>query len=91
MKWPNILTIVRHGESAYNLLKKEKLKDRDYNELLEVFAKDYGKAEDDGWPSKNLITLARKVWRKTRLEVSDYQTPLTEEGFEQAEYGGKGR
>ena len=88
MKWPNNLTIIRHGESAYNLLKKEKVKDLDYKKFLEVFAKDYKQAEDDSWPSKNLITLARKVWRKTRLGVNDYQTPLTKEGFEQAQKTG---
>lgn len=84
MKWPNTLTIIRHGESAYNLLKKNKRENPDYEKFLELFAEDYEKAEDEKWPSKKLVVLARKVWQKTRLGFDDYHTPLTEEGFEQA-------
>ncbi len=85
MKWPNTLTIVRHGESAYNLLKKNKRENPDYEKFLELFVKDYEKAKDEKWPSGRLVVLAKKVWQKTRLEFDDYHTPMTEDGFKQAE------
>jgi len=40
MKWPTELLLIRHAESAYNNLKKEKLADKDYLRFKKAFAKD---------------------------------------------------
>ena len=84
MKWPNTLTIIRHGESAYNLFKSRKKDDEEYQKFSALFQKEYEKAEDDKWPSKKLILAAKKMWKKYRLEFRDYNTPLSEVGVSQA-------
>lgn len=84
MKWPNTLTIIRHGESAYNIAKVRKHEDKEYQKFSVLFQKEYEKAVDDKWPSKKLILLAKKVWKKYKIEYRDYNTPLTEAGFKQA-------
>lgn len=89
MKWPNSLTFIRHGESAYNQLKKQKQDDPEYAHFKDVFERDFAIAEDERWPSDELKTLAREVWQKTRLTMSDYNTPLTGVGAEQAIQTGK--
>ncbi len=84
MKWPNSLTFIRHGESAYNELKLRKLENPEYAHFKELFDRDFAVAEDERWPSEELKTLARSIWQKTKLTVSDYGTPLTQVGYEQA-------
>lgn len=84
MKWPLNLTFIRHGESAYNVLKPLKLADPEYQEFVVLFDKEYAEAHDAGWASDELKDLAYRVWQKNRLLVSDYDTPLTEAGKEQA-------
>ncbi len=89
MKWPNSLTFIRHGESHYNFLKLQKSNDADYLKFREIFDRDFAIAEDENWPSEELKTLARKIWQKTKLAVSDYDTPLTKNGFDQARKTGQ--
>lgn len=90
MKWPNTLTILRHGESAYNLLKIKKRENKEYDKFIVLFSKEYEKAKSIDWPSKKLKELAKKVWKNNELVYSDYKTPLTEEGFNQAKKTGLG-
>lgn len=80
MKWPNSLTVIRHGESAYNILRAKKAKDSLYQELKIAFEKDYR--------SSQTIELARQVQERFSLGVSDYNTPLTDEGIRQAKETG---
>ena len=84
MKWPNTLTIISHGASEYNLLKVKKKANEDYLKFETLFTKEYEAAEDIDWPSKKLTILAKKIWKENKFLYSDYKTPLTKEGFNQA-------
>jgi broad specificity phosphatase PhoE len=75
-KWPTQLMLIRHGESAYNQLKKEKETDRDYQWFVAEYARDFRSDHARG--------LAQAIRTKHALAVSDYDTPLTELGFRQA-------
>jgi broad specificity phosphatase PhoE len=88
MKWPNSLTFIRHGESAYNYLKIKKQENPDYKKFCEIYDRDFNKAEDENWPSEELKELAKKIWQTIKLGVSDYNTPLTEKGINQAKETG---
>ncbi len=89
MKWPNALTFIRHGQSSYNLLKKKKEEGASYHVFKERFEKEFKNATHEDWASEELKYLARQVWQDTKLGVSDYNTPLTEEGVRQAEETGR--
>lgn len=76
MKWPASLTLIRHGQSAYNVLRAQKLQDPLYNE----FQARYKLGIIDGETKK----LAQRIKEKYALGVGDYETPLTPEGEMQA-------
>lgn len=82
MKWPAHLIIIRHGESAYNALRKQKQNDELYQLFLSAFEKDYRSAE--------AVALASQVRGRFALECSDYQTPLSDFGKSQASKTGRG-
>ncbi len=81
-KWPKSITLIRHGESAYNILRHKKENDALYRAFKKAFEKDH--------TSKETRTLAEKVRIKFALNVSDYDTPLTDEGLRQSIETGKG-
>lgn len=89
MKWPASLIFVRHGESAYNVLKKRRDEDVEHAAFRALFERDLAKAEDETWPSQELKDAARRIWFQARLSVSDYNTPLTDEGLKQAAITGR--
>lgn len=89
MKWPNSLTFIRHGESTYNYLRVKKQENSDYKIFCELFDKEFSLAQDEDWLSEELKTLAKNIWQDTKLSVSDYNTPLTDEGFNQARKTGE--
>lgn len=89
MKWPTSLTFIRHGESAYNYLKISKRQNPEYEKFCDLFDKEFKDAQDGNWPSEELKSLARKIWQGMRLDVSDYNTPLTENGISQAQATGR--
>lgn len=76
MKWPNTLTLVRHGQSTYNVLRAQKEADPLYQQFKSAFKKNHR--------SEATIRLAEQVQAKFSLGVSDYDTLLTEEGRRQA-------
>jgi broad specificity phosphatase PhoE len=82
MKWPKSITLVRHGQSAYNELKAEKQKSRIYADFVFEFERrpSSGHAE----------MLAATVRDRFALNVSDYETPLTDFGHSQALQTGEG-
>lgn len=82
MKWPASITMVRHGRSAYNALRAVKMKDELYLRFLRAYEEDY--------TSPTCRELALQVWKKFGLGTSDYDTPLDEEGIEQAFKTGMG-
>ncbi|HAU07849.1 MAG: hypothetical protein UW46_C0001G0005 [Candidatus Yanofskybacteria bacterium GW2011_GWF1_44_227] len=84
MKWPQSLTFIRHGESAYNILKKNKNEDSLYLEFKAVFDEEYDNFDIAKWPSEKLASLARSIFNKFKVNVSDYATPLTKDGVRQA-------
>lgn len=92
MKWPATVAFVRHGESAYNVLKKIK---KDGASAFTAFEKhfrpEYEAARDEMWVSEELRALAvaaRKELTDT-FSKGDYMTPMTEEGIRQAEETGR--
>ncbi len=76
MKWPESLTLVRHGESAFNRLKKEMRKDQ----LWQEFVRQY----DTCFDCEETIRMARELKEKFPAVGGDHKTPLTPEGGEQA-------
>ncbi len=97
MKWPNQLSMLRHGESAYNILSKKRKDDPDYQEFISMYNSEWEKLRKNpmlalpgrGFPSEELFDLASKVIKKIRLDVTDFDTPLTKEGERQAFETGK--
>lgn len=81
MKWPAELVVVRHGQSAYNDLKERKKIDPLYKEFLRSY--------ETAWDSPETRELALKVKQRFALNVSDYDTPITELGTRQAEETGR--
>ena len=79
-KWPKRLMLIRHGESAFNRLKKDKAKNALYQEFEAAYKQNPA--------SEKTQRLARKVWKALPLDVSDAQTPLTAEGRRQAKETG---
>lgn len=80
MKWPEHLTIIRHGQSAYNALRQQKQVDNLYQDFLASFAKDpHG---------TKTVELALRVKDRFALKYSDYSTPLSEMGVAQAKATG---
>ncbi len=76
MKWPTSITLIRHGQSAYNVLRTKKQQDSLYRQFqakykLGIF--DY-----------ETRRFAQQIKEKYALGVGDYETPLTPEGKVQA-------
>jgi broad specificity phosphatase PhoE len=76
MKWPSDLITIRHGQSAYNALRSQKQNDEEYQAFVQSFEKDPR--------SKKTRRLARSIKARFALGFSDYATPLSEEGQNQA-------
>jgi broad specificity phosphatase PhoE len=68
--------LIRHGQSAYNVLRAKKQNDPLYIEFKARY-----KAGDS---SPSMLELARKVKEKYALGIGDHRTPLTLEGEQQA-------
>lgn len=79
-KWPAQLTLIRHGESAYNILKKKKEDDPLYQKFKSYYR--------DRFHYPQTRQLAHAVREKYAMGVSDYDTPLTDEGHEQSRITG---
>jgi probable phosphoglycerate mutase len=79
VKWPNSLTVIRHGQSAYNILKEAKVTDPEYAE----FKKAYNRVERDPERARELALKLVEGGRFS-LGVGDHSTSLTEEGRLQA-------
>ena len=79
MKWPETLTIVRHGESQYNQLRQTKEADPTY----QLFKKAYNRRRQD---PETVRELAESLVKDGSLLVGrgDYETELTEIGRHQA-------
>jgi broad specificity phosphatase PhoE len=82
MKWPTEVTLIRHGQSTYNALRKTKARDADWIAFKAAYENDFGSLETR--------RLAEIVMEKFALGVSDYETPLTDKGIQQAQLTGKG-
>lgn len=76
MKWPEYLVLIRHGVSKYNLLKGRKEADSLYQAFVLEWEKDPA--------SPRTVELAKEVWQKFSLGVSDADTPLADVEGKQA-------
>lgn len=76
MKWPASITMVRHGESVYNALRKKKEGDPLYLTFKREYQRDH--------TSEACKKLAQEVWDKYQLLMSDYETPLSDVGRAQS-------
>jgi len=92
MKLPEVTSIIRHGESAYNILKGKKAADPEYREFRKLFEEDIAsfrklspadQVEAD-FASPRTKALARLMSVKYALDTSDYETDLSPAGEEQA-------
>lgn len=84
MKWPNTVTVLRHGESGYNKLKLEKEKDPLYRDFKEAY---------DAVPRDTKLVRAMAETLLLRpdfvLHNGDHDTPLVENGWNQARITGQ--
>lgn len=76
MKWPIELTLIRHGQSAYNVLKARKANDEAYQRFVQLYRTHPNAAETK--------ELAHELQERFALGVGDYETLLTQEGERQA-------
>ncbi len=81
MKWPTSLMLIRHGQSAYNILREKKQQDPLYQRFQNLYR--------SGDTSRDALELAGMIKRKYALGIGDYETPLTAEGAVQAVTTGK--
>ena len=81
MKWPSELTLIRHGQSAYNALRDEKEKDQDYLRFKNLYGRD---AANNFNFTPETIALAAELHKRYRPAVGDEKTPLTELGHKQS-------
>jgi broad specificity phosphatase PhoE len=82
MKWPTELLLVRHAESAYNILKDAKDADPDYRRFVQLFETDRSNPETK--------SLAAVLHKRHALGCSDRDTPITPRGEQQAMLTGRG-
>lgn len=76
LKIPSSVIFVRHGESAYNALAKQKFSDPDFQKLVISY--------DKSMKSRRTRDLAKRVQEKLKAPWGDHDTPLTERGKEQS-------
>lgn len=85
MKWPETLTVVRHGESAYNALKQAREADPHYAEFKRAYNRRHRDPETARAMAEELLEDGTYL-----LGNGDHDTPLSETGHQQAETtGGK--
>lgn len=80
MKWPSSLTLIRHGESRYNILKQTKANDKTYQLFKSRYQRNHR-----GLDTRILASIIRK---KYALGIGDWDTSLTQMGRLQAYYTG---
>ena len=81
MKWPLSITLIRHAQSQYNILRTKKEQDPEYEHFKALHGKD---------PDSPLArVLAGKMQSKYALDTSDYKTPLSTAGVYQARDTGR--
>jgi broad specificity phosphatase PhoE len=81
MKWPAELLLIRHAESAYNQLKKQKDADPDYRRFRALLENDPSNPE--------IRPMAVMLHKKHALRLSDRDTPITPMGEAQARTTGR--
>jgi len=84
MKWPNTLTVVRHGESDYNALKELKNQDPLYKEFKSAYNRRKKHPEEARRLAEELIADGRFL-----LGVGEHDTAMNARGREQAEATGR--
>jgi broad specificity phosphatase PhoE len=90
-KWPQSITMIRHGETVYNLHKTEKVER--YPEFKKLFDEEFAKLTTASFargqfPSPELKELAIEVLDAYTPNHGDFDTELTDWGFEQARQTG---
>lgn len=97
MKWMQSLTLIRHGESAYNQWKKQKWELDGYKEFCEIYDQEWSSDPSQNFtrvlsgefPSKRLQEMALQLAPKCKLSLSDFDTPLSDTGHLQAKQTGE--
>lgn len=98
MKWPSSLTLLRHAESSYNALKKKKAELPEWEPFTTLFHEGYDANDlkdrvfDGTWPNPELVRLTHVIHQKLREifgNSSDFSTPITETGWQQARATGR--
>ena len=87
MKWPNTLTVIRHSETTYNILKDKKKNDPAYQEFIKAYEAKNKDPRVEGIARE----LAQMLFEKGnyRLGKGDFEAPLTANGILQAKETGK--
>lgn len=81
MKWPKQIVLIRHAQSAYNVLRARKEADAEYRAFAEMF--------EAGGDQAELERRARAMQAKYALNCSDRETSITPEGEQQSDATGR--
>jgi broad specificity phosphatase PhoE len=92
-KWPNSITLIRHGETHANLDQVTEVEG--YAEFKKQFHSEYDnltpfQVAKRLFPSPKLRAMAEDILEKWHPKVGDYETALTDKGWDQARKTGKG-
>ncbi len=80
MKWPTELTLIRHGESVYNALRRQKERDPEYLEFQTLY-----RTDPQGDETRRLALIMKERYS---TGTGDYETELTPAGIRQARVTG---
>lgn len=93
MKWPRTLTLLRHGRSEYNDLRKKKEALPSFQTFLSIFDREFNHPAVDmdilsgSCPSRTLMDFALQYYldlQPLMPQCSDFDTPLSELGITQS-------
>lgn len=92
-KWPDSLTLIRHGQSEANIL-EHRFGDEELKHFKEKFQQEFAKLDivaitEKSFPSEELLEMAKKVLQMFAPKYSDFDTALSPRGKEQATLTGE--
>lgn len=77
MKWPKEIVLIRHAQSAYNVFRKQWENDPEWRVFESWYEQNHRSHDSRIW--------AQEMRKKYKLGVSDWNTPATTEGLDEAQ------
>lgn len=79
MKWPESITVARHGQSAYNILRAQNEQKPEYQEFIKAYDNRH-----ENFEAAHRIAQQLVANETCSLGLGDHDTPLTKEGEQQS-------